>query len=88
MATAEQLDDLYSGIRSGDLEVRLASSPDEIDAAQALRYQVFYGEMDAVPSRSCLWTEVLSVVLDIVFRLLCFGIHVDIYFMYLDLPSA
>jgi putative hemolysin len=50
MATAEQLDDLCSGIRSGDLEVRLASSPDEIEAAQALRYQVFYGEMDAVPS--------------------------------------
>jgi len=54
MATAEQLDDLYSGIRSGDLEVRLASSPDEIDASQALRYRVFYNEMDAVPSQEML----------------------------------
>ena len=35
MAAAEQLDDLYEGIRSGDLEVRLASSPDDIDALQA-----------------------------------------------------
>ena len=49
MAAAEQLDDLYEGIRSGDLEVRLASSPDDIDALQALRYRVFYSEMGAVP---------------------------------------
>ena len=54
MATAEQLDDLYSGIRSGDLEVRLASSPEEIDASQALRYRVFYTEMGAVPSQEML----------------------------------
>ena len=51
MATAEQVDDLNYGIRSGDLEVRLASSPDEVDASQALRYQVFYNEMNAIPSR-------------------------------------
>ena len=41
MATAEQFDDLSYGIRSGDLEVRLASSAEEIDATQALRYRIF-----------------------------------------------
>lgn len=51
MATAEQFDDLSYGIRSGDLEVRLASSAEEIDATQALRYRIFYKEMTAVPSR-------------------------------------
>src|SRR5260370_37219527 len=35
---------------SGRLEVRLAASPDEIDAAQALRYRVFFEEMGAKPS--------------------------------------
>ncbi|HZS83258.1 MAG TPA: GNAT family N-acyltransferase [Stellaceae bacterium] len=34
-------------IRSGDLEVRLAATAAEIDAAQALRYRVFYEEMGA-----------------------------------------
>src|SRR5260370_24902953 len=33
-----------------DLEVRLAPSPAEIDAAQALRYRVFYEEMGAHPT--------------------------------------
>jgi L-ornithine Nalpha-acyltransferase len=33
--------------RRGDLEVRLASTTAEIDAAQALRYHVFYEEMSA-----------------------------------------
>lgn len=37
-------------IRSGSLAVRLAESAAEIDAAQALRYQVFYDEMGAQPS--------------------------------------
>jgi len=37
-------------VRSGALQVRLAQSPAEIDAAQALRYRVFYEEMGAVPS--------------------------------------
>ena len=36
-------------LRKG-LEVRLATSPAEIDAAQALRYRVFYEEMGAHPS--------------------------------------
>ncbi|MEQ8586756.1 MAG: GNAT family N-acyltransferase [Thalassobaculaceae bacterium] len=39
----------FPAIRSGDLEVRLARDPDEIDASQALRYQVFYEERAAKP---------------------------------------
>lgn len=35
--------------RRGTLEVRLATSAAEIDAAQALRYRVFYEEMSATP---------------------------------------
>ncbi|HMN36830.1 MAG TPA: GNAT family N-acyltransferase [Hyphomicrobium sp.] len=37
--------------RVGDLEVRLASTRVEIKLAQRLRFQVFYEEMSAVPSR-------------------------------------
>ena len=33
----------------GTLEVRIATTPAEIDAAQALRYRVFYEEMSATP---------------------------------------
>jgi putative hemolysin len=36
-------------LRAGPLGVRLATSAAEIDAAQALRYRVFYGEMGAKP---------------------------------------
>tara|TARA_R110002124_G_scaffold61155_2_gene167463 strand:- start:12527 stop:13447 length:921 start_codon:yes stop_codon:yes gene_type:complete len=36
------------GGRIGNLEVRLAETPGELRKAQALRYQVFYREMDAV----------------------------------------
>jgi L-ornithine Nalpha-acyltransferase len=35
---------------AGDFEVRLAQSAAEIDAAQALRYRVFYEEMTAKPT--------------------------------------
>jgi L-ornithine Nalpha-acyltransferase len=35
---------------SGHLEMRLAATPAEIDAAQALRYRVFFEEMGAKPS--------------------------------------
>ena len=35
---------------AGDFEVRLAQTPAEIDAAQALRYRVFYEEMGAKPT--------------------------------------
>jgi putative hemolysin len=37
-------------LRAGRLEVRLADSKAAIDAAQALRYRVFYEEMSAVPN--------------------------------------
>jgi putative hemolysin len=37
-------------IRNGTLEVRLAQSAAEIDAAQDLRYRVFYDEMGATPT--------------------------------------
>ncbi len=37
-------------LRMGNLEVRLADSEAEIDAAQALRYRVFYTEMAASPT--------------------------------------
>lgn len=37
-------------IRSGNLVARLATSAADIDAAQALRYRVFYEEMKARPS--------------------------------------
>jgi L-ornithine Nalpha-acyltransferase len=33
-----------------NFQVRLAGSPEEIDAAQALRYRVFYEEMAAIPT--------------------------------------
>lgn len=42
--------DFMSGICAGSLEVRLARSTEEVDAAQALRYRVFYDEMSAKPS--------------------------------------
>ncbi len=38
------------GARSGPLEVRLAETGAEVDAALALRYRVFYDEMSARPS--------------------------------------
>lgn len=38
-------------VRSGTLQVRLAATAAETDAAQALRYRVFYDEMGARPSR-------------------------------------
>ena len=37
-------------LRAGDLEVRLAETPAEVDAALALRYRVFYDEMSAKPT--------------------------------------
>ena len=35
---------------AGALEVRLAETDSEVEAAQRLRYRVFYEEMTAVPS--------------------------------------
>lgn len=37
-------------LRFRSLEVRLAETQDEIQAAQSLRYQVFYDEMNAIPT--------------------------------------
>jgi putative hemolysin len=37
----------FAELRSNNLGVRLATSADEVDAVQALRYRVFYGEMGA-----------------------------------------
>lgn len=37
-------------IHVGTMEVRLAETPAEVDAAQALRYRIFYEEMSARPS--------------------------------------
>jgi len=37
-------------INVGNLSVRLAQTPEEISAAQSLRYRVFYEEMSAIPS--------------------------------------
>ena len=50
MRAAESFDDPFGGIHAGALEVRLSRTEDEIDAAQALRYRVFYEEMTAVPT--------------------------------------
>ena len=42
----------FTELRAGNLGVRLAASAAEIDAVQALRYRVFYDEMQATPSRA------------------------------------
>lgn len=36
-------------LRAGNLGVRIANTPDEIDAALALRYRIFFEEMGATP---------------------------------------
>ena len=41
----------FGELRAGNLGLRLATRPAEIDAVQALRYRVFYEEMGAVPDR-------------------------------------
>ncbi|MDX2028463.1 MAG: GNAT family N-acyltransferase [Alphaproteobacteria bacterium] len=49
--TVHKIDDFSNDrLRLGGLEVRLATSQEEVDAAQALRYQVFYEEMGATPT--------------------------------------
>lgn len=42
--------DFMAGITAGSLAVRLADGATDIDAAQSLRYRVFYEEMTARPS--------------------------------------
>lgn len=49
ISKAEDLDAALAGLGSGKLSARLARDAEDIDAAQALRYRVFYDEMKAVP---------------------------------------
>ena len=51
MVAAEEYFKNIEAVHSGNLEVRLAENNEEIDAAQALRYKVFYEEMSARPSQ-------------------------------------
>ena len=44
-------------IELGNLVARLACCDDEVDAAQALRYRVFYEEMCAIPSEAVSLSE-------------------------------
>ncbi|HQU02961.1 MAG TPA: GNAT family N-acetyltransferase, partial [Acetobacteraceae bacterium] len=37
----------FAELRAGNLGVRLATTSDELDAVQALRYNIFYAEMGA-----------------------------------------
>jgi putative hemolysin len=48
--TKETTAERYVNAEAGELVVRLAETPEEIDAALALRYRVFYDEMAAKPS--------------------------------------
>ena len=52
MAIAEDYNFESLNIISGNLEVRLAENSLEIDAAQALRYKVFFEEMNAVARKN------------------------------------
>ena len=47
----------FPELRTGNLGVRLAASPQEIDAVQALRYRVFYQEMGARPDAATARTQ-------------------------------
>lgn len=50
MDTLSPETDTIIPVEAGNLTVRLAESPEEISAAQSLRYRVFYEEMDAIPT--------------------------------------
>ncbi len=39
----------FGELRAGNLGLRIATTPDEVDALQALRFRVFYDEMGAEP---------------------------------------
>ncbi len=45
---------LVGDLKTGTLEVRLAETAAELDAAQALRYRIFYDEMQAKPDSATL----------------------------------
>jgi putative hemolysin len=48
-ALATRIEERIVDIRSGLLQVRLAESAADIDAAQALRYRIFYEKLGAIP---------------------------------------
>ena len=50
MSSEATLPQPEGAITAGSLEVRLAETAAEVDAAQALRYRVFYDEMGATPT--------------------------------------
>ena len=50
MTSAKVVDLISKDLTVGNLEVRLAESAAEVDAAQSLRYRVFYEEMGATPT--------------------------------------
>lgn len=50
MVVAHSDEERAVNIRAGDFELRLAESDAEVEAAQALRFKVFYEEMTAKPS--------------------------------------
>ncbi|MDD5586513.1 MAG: GNAT family N-acetyltransferase [Alphaproteobacteria bacterium] len=52
MSTGETTDQNRKDLAAGALEVRLAETAAEVDAAQALRYRVFYDEMGAAPTQA------------------------------------
>lgn len=47
----------FGELRGGNLGVRIATTPAELDAAQALRYNVFYNEMGAQPNEAARGTH-------------------------------
>ena len=49
MADTGPTEDVAEGLRAGNLEVRLAADKADVDAAQDLRYRVFYEELSAAP---------------------------------------
>lgn len=57
LSTLEFKRDKFIELRSGNLGVRLAQTDSEKDAAQALRYRVFFEEMGARPSEKALRTK-------------------------------
>ena len=63
------LDAALDALRTGTVSMRLARTESDIDAAQALRYRVFYEEMQAKASQEAasLWRVVFpfDVVCDL-----------------------
>ena len=55
--TAAETEAGFGELRGGNLGVRIATTAAELDAAQALRYNVFYNEMGAKPNAAALLTH-------------------------------